>query len=509
MSGGYLEKFKKNFGVILFFGIFLSSLVIAFAAYSLFFYTKLGSNLILISLVAVAILVSLVSSLLLKGILAKPLEYLAQTIFHISPNEHFVAAPDANKLSLGKELAISLTRQIYDLTTNGNSIVQSNINQNVSLQSVLDNLTTPILGLDKSKNLVYANKNAIDKFNLLNWQNTPVMAHLNMKFDKKDLDDWLNESSGQSINSSYSFKKVSLGGINSESKSYFDIIASHNQSSASGIETLLTLFEHSEIYEAEENTLNFIAMTVHEIRTPLTIMRGYVEVIKQELDGKVDDKTQVYIDRLKASSEGLSTFMANILSVAKADQNQLNLNLTEGNWETSLTSIVKNLQNRATVRGKIIHLNIAPNLPTVASDMVSLNEVVANLVDNAIKYSPPDKTNIWIESSVDTDDSVLTTVRDEGIGIAQTVIPNLFSRFYRNHRSRNQVSGTGLGLYISKEIVSAHHGNIWVKSIENQGTTIGFTLVPYAKLADSLQTSDNGFVPVAHGWIKNHNMQRR
>lgn len=509
MSGGYLDKFKKNFVIILFTGICLSLLTVLLIAYGLFYYTDLQPNFILIAVFFAILIVGTIFTLILSSTLIRPTEFLAQSIFHLSSSQHLVNIPDANRLWFGRELVSNLTRQINDLTANIGNISNENSTLTSNLQSVLDNLSVPIIGLDKSKNVIYINKNATEKFSLLNWQNTPLQAHLDLKFEKTSLDDWLSQATKQSINADYSFKKVGLSSLNSDFKSYFDIIASHNQSSASGIETLLTFFDHQDIYEAEENTLNFIAMTVHEIRTPLTIMRGYVEVIKQELDGKVDDKTQIYIDRLKVSSESLTTFMANILSVAKADQNQLNLNLTEGNWETALSSTVKNLQNRATVRGKEIHLNIAPNLPSVASDMVSLNEVMTNLVDNAIKYSPQDKTNIWIEASLDTDGSVLTTVRDEGIGIAQSVIPNLFSRFYRNHRSRNQVSGTGLGLYISKEIISAHHGNIWIKSIENQGATIGFTLVPYTKLADSLEKSDNTFTPVAHGWIKNHNMQRR
>ena len=154
-------------------------------------------------------------------------------------------------------------------------------------------------------------------------------------------------------------------------------------------------------------------------------------------------------------------------------------------------------------------MNIGANLPAVALDKLSINEVVTNLVDNAIKYSQVTSKTIWVESSLDADGTVLTTVRDEGVGIPDSVIPNLFTKFYRNHRNSRTVTGTGLGLFLSKAIISAHHGNIWVKSKEGQGTTVGFSLVPYERLADITKDEDNGSQKVTHGWIKNHSMQRR
>ena len=96
------------------------------------------------------------------------------------------------------------------------------------------------------------------------------------------------------------------------------------------------------------------------------------------------------------------------------------------------------------------------------------------------------------------------------MGIPESILPNLFERFYRNHRTRNQIGGTGLGLYLSKAIIGAHGGHIWVRSKEGQGTTVGFTLQPYAIVAGKLKSDDNsGIVRQAHGWIKNHSLYRR
>jgi two-component system sensor histidine kinase VicK len=86
---------------------------------------------------------------------------------------------------------------------------------------------------------------------------------------------------------------------------------------------------------------------------------------------------------------------------------------------------------------------------------------------------------------------------------------NLFTKFYRDHRNRAQIGGTGLGLYLSKSIITAHGGNIWVKSKEGQGSTFGFTLLPYAKLTEGQKSGNAELVRGAHGWIKNHSLYRR
>ena len=105
---------------------------------------------------------------------------------------------------------------------------------------------------------------------------------------------------------------------------------------------------------------------------------------------------------------------------------------------------------------------------------------------------------------------VETTVQDFGAGIPSGIIGNLFDKYYRSHRSRTEVGGTGLGLYLSKAIVRAHGGRIWVNSREGQGSTFGFTIMPYAKLADEQKNGDNNDITRgAHGWIKNHSLYSR
>jgi signal transduction histidine kinase len=134
---------------------------------------------------------------------------------------------------------------------------------------------------------------------------------------------------------------------------------------------------------------------------------------------------------------------------------------------------------------------------------------LSNLVGNAVKYSGKSK-KVVIKSYVNSEGMIETIIQDGGVGIPASVLPNLFEKFYRSHRSRNEVGGTGLGLYLSKAIVDAHGGHIWVRSKENNGSTFGFTVSPYAKLAEEKKTGDNNAISRgAHGWIKNHSLYSR
>ena len=168
------------------------------------------------------------------------------------------------------------------------------------------------------------------------------------------------------------------------------------------------------------------------------------------------------------------------------------------------------MELRAKALGKHINYNTESKLPSVAIDRVSIYEVLCNLLDNAIKYSG-ESTEIELKTYKTQDGLVETTIQDHGVGIPTNVLPSLFEKFHRNFRNRSQVSGTGLGLYLSKAIINAHGGDIWVKSKEGEGTTVGFTLKPYSMLADELKSGNNkdDMVRTAHGWIKNHSLYRR
>ena len=167
------------------------------------------------------------------------------------------------------------------------------------------------------------------------------------------------------------------------------------------------------------------------------------------------------------------------------------------------------MQLRAGSQNRLLSVAVPNNLPTIAADRSSLSEVMGNLIDNALKYSNEGGV---VNVTADVDGNyVRFIVEDHGIGMPASVVGNLFHKFYRSHRSRETVAGTGIGLYITKAIVESHGGSVGVKSAEGQGSTFWFTVPIYATVKDKLLAGGNmntgaNMISTGGSWIKNHSM---
>ena len=146
---------------------------------------------------------------------------------------------------------------------------------------------------------------------------------------------------------------------------YFTLL--HRADSAN-VETIVTLFDHTEKYNQADRTIGFVALAVHELRTPLTLLRGYIEVFEDELADKLDPELQGFLQKMQASAQLLSAFVNNILNFSRVESDQLTLDLDETSWNDIVTKVVNDLKVRAFVKNKQIELQLAPNLPAVAAD---------------------------------------------------------------------------------------------------------------------------------------------
>jgi signal transduction histidine kinase len=200
----------------------------------------------------------------------------------------------------------------------------------------------------------------------------------------------------------------------------------------------------------------------------------------------------------------LSSYVNNILNASRYDHKHLKLQLSETTVDNIISDIKDDMELRARTQDRSLVWQIPPNLPTVAADRSSVSEVLSNLIDNAIKYSH-DGGQIEISASI-VDGFVAMSIRDHGIGIPTVVANNLFSKFYRSHRSRDSVGGTGIGLFISRGIIESHGGHINVESTEGEGSTFTFTLPIYATVADKLTNNgdNNDLIRDGGNWIRNH-----
>lgn len=521
----HFKRFNKTFMSIVFLSLILPGALAGATYFALQELTEFGAILRIGAAAIIYIAGVLISLKIIMATGSKPLEMLWQAIWHVSPEHSSTPAPDPNKLTAGRELVSSLIMQIYDRASSlpgfapqvatptqpAQATVAQTVDTSITGTQLIESLPLPVFVLDKNWNIKASNNSAAQYLGKEpgNINSKSVHDVLRLSFSSEDtLSNWLDISSKNSATASKTWEQVKLAMDDSTSRK-LDLAASYSKDNSLGNEAVLILFDKSGAYSAQDQATTFIAMAVHELRTPLTMLRGYIELFEDELGDNLSEEHREFMHKMTAASQHLSAFVSNILNVARIEENQLTLNLVEANWPELLQQIVSDMQNRAQVRGKKITLQIAPDLPTVGVDKISASEILINLLDNAIKYSNRD-SEILVEAKIGKDNLVETTVTDKGIGIPENVLKGLFTKFYRSHRSKNAVGGSGLGLYLVKSMVNAHGGQVWATSKEGEGSTFGFSLRPFSDIAaEKKSDGSDGIQRQANGWIKNHTLYRR
>lgn len=511
----HLQKFTAQVRTQLFLLLLLQSGLIITSWWIADHYLFHNSLLVFGTISGVAIASLLILTTLNTKRLIEPVRLIWQAVLHIAPNTANTPAPDLKNIGLGHELVTALVTNVYQVAQVIEGVDKTSKSQQHKVQLaasfIANNLQLPLVVLDKDMNVVFANDaflSYIDQAkNDVIGQN--IYSVLDLLFSNQHtLDSWLNHVRESRVTAAHTWERVRLNLPEQKDTKFFDLIAYYSNSNPEGFEIMLTLFDRTRQYSQDEQAMSFLALAVHELRTPLTLLRGYIDVFEEELEGKLDPELTNYIHKMKATAQQLASFIGNVLNVSRFENDQLLLNLHEEQWAPLLQTAVNDVKLRAQVRGVSLDLKVDDNLPTVGVDAASIYEVVNNLLDNAIKYSK-ENGQIIIHTHLTNNGLVETTVQDFGVGIPESAMGNLFDKFYRDYRNRTQVGGTGMGLYLSKAIVTAHGGNIWVRSKEGAGSTFGFTLIPYAKLGDEKKGDHADIVRTAHGWIKNHSLYRR
>ncbi len=495
---------RKAYGYLLM--IILGTIIFTLAMWTVTLALGMSALTASVTTITATILVSAFAAQLASHHLLQPLHMLWQAILHIAPDSSMVPAPNLQKLRLGRELVTSLAGRVYQFASQQDGTDLAN-HRNTVLQAVnvVSHFPLPVFVINKERLVTNASESALHYLALTSPQlfGKPLFENVHLEFPSEHtLEDWVIDCQTNKVTDEAYWQRVSVHLHDGQTIKQCDVAAYYNRDNQSGTEFIVTFFDHTDLYQQDEDSLSFVALAVHELRTPLTMLRGYIEVFEEDLAGKLGAELTDYMHKMRLSADQLTAFVNNILNVVKVERKQLALHLIEGDWNSILTAAAANMQLRAGVLGKTITFAIAPNLPKVAVDPVSISEVVNNLLDNALKYSSASQ-QINVTASLNQEGMVETTVQDFGVGIPGSILPNLFEKFYRNHRTRTQIG-------VTKALVTAHGGQVWVKSKEGKGTTFGFTLKPFALLADELKNGNNeDLVRQAHGWIKNHSYNRR
>jgi PAS domain S-box-containing protein len=231
------------------------------------------------------------------------------------------------------------------------------------------------------------------------------------------------------------------------------------------------MFDITERKILERQKDEFIGIASHELKTPVTGIKGYVEMLKYSL-AETDGSKLKLVEKLEHQVDRLISLIKDLLDITKISEGQLNLRFQKVDLNELIIESIDDLKNLSTKH----NISFTPTaLPEVKVDQERIVQVITNLISNAVKYSPKGG-DVVIRSEVD-DQQIAVSVRDFGIGIPAQLKDKVFERFFRvNHSQINSFPGMGLGLYITAEIVYRHGGNIWVESGENEGSTFWFTI---------------------------------
>jgi len=252
---------------------------------------------------------------------------------------------------------------------------------------------------------------------------------------------------------------------------------------------VIVLHDITDLRKLERVRRDFVANVSHEFRTPLTAIQGFAETL---LAGAMNDpqNRERFLSIIVEHSRRLARLTEDLLMLSKMDADRLGLELRRIPVAPFVESCIETSMPRALEKDLKLLVNLADRVPDIAGDRRRLTEVLQNLLDNAIQYTPAGG-QIMVSAGPRSGE-VVFTVSDTGIGIPQADQPRIFERFYRVDVARSrEVGGTGLGLSIAKHLVETHGGRIWVESEVGRGSQFHFS-VPLFDSERSLRASMNG-----------------
>lgn len=440
-------------------------------------------------------------SITLIHFVGQPFHDIVRAVVMVSGEPSAITPTNPNKYARENDGFKDILQTIYELGTHDDTPPEQVVTPlAASIKEGLDNTSVGIVIIGKDRKIIFHNSHAPIRID------TDENEVLDLLFPEYDtFTDWQDKDVINKLSVEHRWTHVSNKLPGEKDRKIYDIIANYHKNSVA--ETVVTLVERTSAYAPEEDELDFISFAAHELRGPITVIRGYLDVIRDELGPQMQPDQVELMKRLVVASNRLTSYVNNILNASRYDRRHLKLHPAEESLRGIYDLISDDMQMRASAQNRVLVIDIPENLPTVAADINAIGEVLSNLIDNSIKYS--NEGGLVHVMARTIPGFVEISIIDRGIGMPANVLPNLFHKFYRSHRSRETVSGTGIGLYICRAIVSSHGGSITARSVENEGSTFSFTLPIFDTVADKLDTADTTNLALdakGGGWINNHSL---
>ncbi len=344
-------------------------------------------------------------------------------------------------------------------------------------RQVLDSSPSGVLAVDRSSRILFINRTLSRAFGLEapEWLGRPVKdfvallesrfecpENLALRFDQ-------NPDDRRSLSSLLEFRQKrgeQILHVREDSRPLRD-------SGGAVVGRLFVYTDMAREKEVDRMKSEFISVASHELRTPMTSIKGSVDLILSGYAGDISTDTQELLEIAQKNCDRLIRLINDILDLAKIEAGQIRLNLERIDLTDLVERSIQGVQALADQNEIQLVLDRARDLPLVEADKDRIEQVITNLLSNAIKFSPP-RGEVRVQLEV-VDGWVQCNVIDQGSGIAADQLQRVFGKFQQLGNSARK-GGTGLGLAISQALVNEHRGRIWVESKVNQGTQFIFRL---------------------------------
>lgn len=425
-------------------------------------------GLIFITSSVIALVFSILLAFLVSKGITRPIQAMTDQIEKIADGNY----NDQVKIYSKDEMGI-LVRSINYLSVRVKEAQETTEAERQRLDSVLKHMTDGVIATDRRSRVMITNNRALDFIGKTEEEviGHSIMEVLNLR-DKYTFRELLN------MDHDILIPFVNEDGQESIIKGEISVIQRESRYVSGLIWVLTDVTEREKI---ERDRRQFVSNVSHELRTPLTSVRSYSEALS---DGALEDPklAREFLDVIQRETDRMIRMISDLLSLSRMDSNRQEMNLELIDLSRLVDHILDrfdmmlNSEEYANKDYKILR-ELSDKPIWVEADQDRLTQIIDNILNNAIKYSP-DGGNVTVRLMT-THNEALLSIQDQGLGIPQKAIPHIFERFYRVDKARSrEQGGTGLGLAIAKEVVERLNGRIWVNSIENKGSSFYISL-PY------------------------------
>ena len=409
-----------------------------------------------IMLTAVLIAIALAVLLTSRGI--NPLRRLTAQVQSVSQGQELATLP----ANLENDEIGVLTTSFNDLITRLNTEISNLKSEQATLDAVLSNMTDGAIIISREGTVELINEAAMDLFDVKQVPaNHPSLIEVIRNHQVYDL--WMKSvDSGKTEEATLDLLLE---------KRYLQVIASSLGASMPGA-TLILVQDLTRLRRLESIRRDFVSNASHELRTPLASLKALTETAQESLPDDPKNASH-FLFLMNDEIDNMTQMVEEFLELAKIESGKVPFNISPVDPLTFLQPSVERMKPQADRAGIKLSTGYQESLPHVLADAPRIQEVVVNLLHNAIKFTAPGGA-IMVEARV-ASNMLEVSVSDTGVGIKPADLDRIFERFYKTDKART-TGGTGLGLSIARHTVEAHRGKIWVESVEGQGSTFTFSL---------------------------------